>query len=697
MTDFLVEIGTEELPPKDLEYLAKEFARLVKDGFASHSLSCTKAQFFATPRRLAVSLNNLDKQAPSKDVTVWGPPSKIAFDASGNPTAAAKAFASKNNILIEALGNKIENDGVQDKLCHRTNQPGGETVELAGSIIESALSALPISKKMRWGTNTYEFARPTHWILILYGNQTIKATIMGLVSSNTTQGHRFHSDGPIPIFTPDTYLDSLYKAYVMAEFEARKLKIKAAVISEANSVTGKAVIDDSLLREVTALVEWPVALLGTFDERFLALPKEALITSMQEHQKYFPVENKTGELLPFFITISNIKSSNPEQVISGNERVIRPRLADTVFFYDADKKTTLENKRDALKSVVFQKNLGSLYDKTERLSGLAEFLSPLVGAEVALSKRAAKLCKSDLVSEMVGEFASLQGVMGRYYAINDEEHPEVAEAVFEHYMPRYSGDLIPQTATGTTIALADRLDTLVGIFAIGQAPSGSRDPFALRRASLGLLRIIVEGKLELNLHDALHVAALQYGSFFVDLAAAEDTCQQVLTYILERFVARYADEKILIEVYQSVASRKLNSPFDIDQRVQAVHKFTALPEAASLAAANKRVSNILAKHADTVLPKQVNVSLLAEPAEIALAELLEELEKKIHPLLQEKCYEDALRLLSNLEHPVDNFFDDVMVMVDDHDIRNNRLTLLRQLRRLFLEVADISLLAPSKQ
>ena len=696
MTDLLVEIGTEELPPRDLERLAKEFARLLKDGFAAHSLSCAKTQFFATPRRLAVSLSSLDKQAPNKDVVVWGPPSKIAFDSTGNPTAAAKAFASKNNILIEALARKIENDGAQDKLCHRTNKPGEQATEVAGSIVESALSALPISKKMRWGANTYEFARPTHWMLILYGNQTIKATIMGLVSSNITYGHRFHSDGPIPISTPDSYLNSLYKANVMAEFEARKLKIKSTVISEANSVRGTAVIDDGLLREVTALVEWPVALLGTFDERFLALPKEALIASMQEHQKYFPVENKVGELLPFFITISNIQSSNPSQVISGNERVIRPRLADTVFFYDADKKSTLENKREALRSVVFQEKLGSLYDKTERLSGLAEFLSPLVGAEVAISKRAAKLCKSDLVSEMVGEFASLQGVMGRYYAINDKEHPEVAEALLEHYMPRYSGDLIPQTATGTTVALADRLDTLIGIFAIGQSPSGSRDPFALRRASLGLLRIIVEGQLDLNLYDVLHFAALQHDCLASDLDAAEDTCQQVLTYILDRFIAIYEDKKILTEVYQSVASRKLKSPFDIDQRVHAVHKFTALPEAASLAAANKRVSNILAKQADTVLPKHVNVSLLAEPAEVALAKLLQELESKIYPLLKEKCYEDALRLLSNLKCPIDNFFDDVMVMVEDHDIRNNRLALLRQLRSLFLEVADISLLAPSK-
>jgi glycyl-tRNA synthetase beta chain len=695
--DFLVEIGTEELPPKALFSLSQAFREELVSQFSSYSLYFKEAEVFATPRRLAVLLKDLDEQAPNKDLVVWGPPAKIAFDANGRPTAAAQAFAVKNHLPIGALSGKIENDGTQDKLCHRTNKPGQKTSELAGSIIEAALAALPVPKKMRWGANPYEFVRPIHWVLVLFGENILPVQIMGLTSSNTSQGHRFHSRGDVVIASPASYKEALRGAFVIADFSERKELIRSGVSHAAIKAGGIAVIDEPLLDEVAALTEWPVPLLGRFEERFLVVPPEVLVSSMTEHQKYFHVKNKTGELLPFFVTVSNINSEKPLEIISGNERVIRPRLADAAFFYDTDKKTTLAEKRALLKPVIFQEKLGSVYDKTERLAGLAQFLAPIVGADVSLSVRAAELSKSDLVSEMVGEFEGLQGVMGRYYAINDGEHPEVAEALLEQYMPRFAGDALPLTATGAVLALADRLDTLVGIFGVGQPPSGSKDPFALRRASLGLLKIIIGRKIDIDLYEALSIAASQYGRLAGSLAAKEDTIKQVLTYVIERFKSWYEDEKISTEVFLSVAARNLKSPLEIHLRVNAVHCFSVQPEAAALAAANKRVSNILVKQGAAALSKKVKASLLVEPSEVALAELLIRLDKQLRPLLNKKSYTEALKLLSQLKGPVDNFFDNVMVMADNQDIRNNRLVLLRQLRNLFLEVADISLLAPSNQ
>ena len=695
--DFLVEVGTEELPPKALLSLSRAFRDEMVSQFSARSLHFKEAEIFATPRRLAVLLTGLDEQTPNKDLVIWGPPAKIAFDAKGRPTAAAQAFAAKNHIPIRALSGKVESDGTQDKLCHRANKPGQKTSELAGSIIEAALSALPIPKKMRWGTNPYEFVRPIHWVLVLFGENIITTEIMGLISSNTTQGHRFHSSGNVIISSPASYKEVLRSAFVVADFAERKELIRYGVARAALQAGGIAVIDEPLLEEVAALTEWPVSLLGRFEEHFLVVPPEALISSMTEHQKYFHVKNKAGELLPLFVTVSNINSAKPLEIIKGNERVIRPRLADAAFFYDADKKTTLAEKRDLLKPVIFQEKLGSVYYKTERLAGLAQFLAPIVGAKESLSIRAAELSKSDLVSEMVGEFESLQGVMGRYYAINDGEHPEVAEALLEQYMPRFAGDMLPLTATGAVLALADRLDTLIGIFGIGQPPSGSKDPFALRRASLGLLKIIIERKIDIDLYAALSVAASQHNCLTAGLAVNDDIIKQVLTYIVDRFRSWYEDEKIPTEVFLSVAARKLRSPLEIHLRVHAVHFFNTLPEAVSLAAANKRVSNILAKQGAATLSKEVKALLLVEPSETALAELLIKLEKQVRPLLNKKSYTEALKLLSQLKGPVDNFFDNVMVMVDDQDTRNNRLALLRQLRNLFLEVADISLLAPSKQ
>lgn len=694
--DFLVEIGTEELPPKALLTLSNAFRDEILSRLKAEHLAFGEVHTFATPRRLAVVINTLDEKTPTKEVVAWGPPIKVAFDADGKPTRAAEAFAKKNAIDIDELDNKVANDGKQDKLCHRATESGRATADLIGPIVEAALAALPIPKRMRWGASREEFVRPVHWVLMLQGSNVVNTKVMGLTAGNTSRGHRFHSSGDIVIPSPSSYQESLRSAHVIADFSERRELIRQGVIEAAENAGGVAVINNALLDEVTALNEWPVPLLGQFEERFLTVPSEALISSMAEHQKYFHVVDTNGQLLPMFITVANIESKDPSQVIHGNERVIRPRLADAAFFYETDKKTTLEARRESLKSIVFQAKLGSVFDKTERVATLSEILAPITGAEPSLARRAAELSKSDLVSEMVGEFDDLQGTMGRYYAINDGEHTEVAEALFEQYLPRFSGDAIPATATGATLALADRLDTLVGIFGIGQPPTGSKDPFALRRASLGVLRIIVERGIDLDLHEALTAAASQHTGLDTKSDAIECTVKQVLTYMLDRFRAWYEDEKIPTEVFQAVAARQLSNPLDIHQRVQAVHAFNQLSEAAALAVANKRVSNILSKQTNNTIPVEVDNTLLIDSAEKALALSLAELTSEVKPLQLDRDYTEVLRQLARLRQPVDQFFDDVMVMVDDDALRNNRLALLQQLRNLFLEVADISLLAPVK-
>lgn len=694
--DFLVEIGTEELPPKALLRLSNAFRDEILSQLKAEQLSFDEVESFASPRRLAVTISNLEEQTPTKEVVAWGPPTKVAFDDDGNPTRAAEAFASKNGIAVNDLKNNVDNDGKQDKLCFRATEAGRKTAELIGPIVETALNALPIPKRMRWGANREEFVRPIHWIVMLLGSSTINGKVMGITSGNTSRGHRFHSTGEIAISSPADYQETLRDAYVIVDFAERRELIRDGVTKAAEKAGGLAVINDDLLNEVTALNEWPVPLLGQFEDRFLAVPSEALISSMAEHQKYFHVVDNSDQLLPMFITVANIESTDPAQVVNGNERVIRPRLSDAAFFYETDLKTSLDARRESLKNIVFQAKLGSIFDKTERVAKLAAALSSATGADPVLASRAAELSKSDLVSEMVGEFDDLQGIMGRYYAINDGENTEVAEALFEQYLPRYAGDDIPATATGATLALADRLDTLVGIFGIGQAPTGSKDPFALRRASLGALRIIVERKIDLDLHEALSLAISQHSTLSSNSEAAGKVSKQVLTYMVERFKSWYVDENIPAEVFLAVAEKQLSNPHNIHQRVLAVHAFNQLPEAAALAAANKRVSNILAKQAGVSIPKEVDNTLLADTAEKALALALAELSSEIKPLQQDRDYTQMLKQLARLRQPVDSFFDDVMVMVEDDALRNNRLALLQQLRNLFLEVADISLLVPAK-
>ena len=690
--DFLVEIGTEELPPKVLRQLCNSFSEGITSRLTAEQLQFGEVTTYGAPRRMAVLIKNLETQTPDQDVVNWGPPAKVSFDSDGNPTRAAEAFAKKNSVELAALSGLIENAGQQDKLCVRHTAVGNPTESLLGDIINQSLAALPIPKPMRWGKSRQEFVRPVQWVVVLFNNKTITTNILGINSSNISRGHRFHSQGDILIESPDSYKDTLHKAFVIVDFDERRELIRKGVMAAAKSAGGTAVIEDDLLEEVSALNEWPVPLMGRFDEHFLEVPAEALISSMAQHQKYFHVVDSENNLKPLFITVANIASLDPQQVISGNERVIRPRLADAAFFYKTDLKSSLQVRRESLKKVVFQSKLGTVYDKTERVSGLAKTLSEYTGASALHAGRAGELCKSDLVSEMVGEFDDLQGVMGRYYATNDGEDPAVAKALMEQYLPRFAGDTIPATDTGAALALADRLDTLVGIFSIGQQPSGSRDPFALRRASLGILRIIIERKIDIDLKLAITAAAQQLKL----RKPSDEICLQVLTYVLERFKAWYKDENIAIEVFLSVAALELTNPLDIDYRVKAVDQFSRLPEAVALAAANKRVFNILAKQAAETIPSAVDKSLLVDEAEQQLAANITQLNIEITPLLKQRDYAGVLKKLALLRASVDQFFDDVMVMVDDPAIRANRLALLHSLRNLFLNVADISQLVVTK-
>jgi glycyl-tRNA synthetase beta chain len=694
--DFLIELGTEELPPKALKSLSNAFTEGVVSGLREQGLNFGTTEAFAAPRRLAIVIKGLETQTPDQDLVIWGPPTKVAFADDGTASRAAEAFASKNGVTIDQLSALIENDGQQDKLCIRRTENGIETKALLSNIINESLAKLPIPKRMRWGYKREEFVRPAQWAVLLFNNEVLNDSILGIAASNTSRGHRFHANHEIVIESPSSYQQQMRDAYVIADFNERKDIISQGVAKLAKEINGSAVVEDDLLDEVTALNEWPVPLMGKFDQHFLSIPSQALISSMKEHQKYFHVLDANNQLLPAFITVANIESTDPAQVVDGNERVIRPRLADAAFFYENDQKTSLDSRRDSLKNIVFQADLGSVFDKTERVAAIAEYLATEIGAQPNLARRAAQLSKSDLVTDMVGEFDDLQGVMGRDYALNDNEHPEVAEALFEQYLPRFSGDIVPNTNTGAALALADRLDSLMGIFSIGQQPSGSRDPFALRRASLGVLRIMLERNIDLNLVDVLVYCNGQLNLGKRAKLAGNELKKQVLTYILDRFKSWYKEQGLQTEIFLSVAALKLGNPLDIDARVSAVHRFTLLPEASSLAAANKRVSNILTKqlaHSDVV---PLNTALLQEEAEKQLSDSLNSLETLIAPLLANRDYNAVLEKLAELKQPVDQFFEDVMVMAEDIELRQNRLALLDKLHKLFMNVADISLLVPAK-
>lgn len=683
--EFLVEIGTEELPPTALKTLSNAFTQGITNGLDTAKLNYSGVESYATPRRMAVWVKGLDETTPVEDVKAWGPPAAIAFK-DGAPTRAAEAFAKKNGLEVSEL--TTENDGKADKLVANLRAGGEATADLLENIVNQSLAALPINKRMRWGASRAEFVRPVHWAIMLLNDKVLPATVLGKTTANITRGHRFHANKDITINNAASYASTLLEeGKVVASFEDRRATIAAQVAEEAKKLGGEAVIGDDLLDEVSALVEWPVALGGRFDESFLAVPAEALISSMKEHQKYFHVVDGNGALLPYFITVSNIESQDPAQVIDGNERVIRPRLADAAFFFETDKKTTLESRRDKLKSVVFQAKLGTVYDKTERIRGLSQFIAEKLAVDATPAVRAAELCKSDLVSNMVYEFPEMQGIAGYSYALNDGETEAVAQAIVEQYMPKFAGDDLPSSDAGTIVALADRLDTITGIFGIGQTPTGSKDPFALRRASLGALRLLVEKGYELDLRDLVAQAATQ----FSDLPKASTVVDDVLNYMLERFKAWYEEANIAPEVFQAVQAKKLSTPLDINNRVYAVNEFYALPEAKALAAANKRVSNILAKNEGDIA-SSVNPALFTNDAEKTLAEQVSQMKSAVEPFIAERNYTQALTTLASLRPTVDTFFKDVMVMADDMEERKNRLALLQQLRELFLGVADISFL-----
>mgnify|MGYP000258704987 FL=1 len=685
--DFLVEIGTEELPPKSLKKLSDAFSNGIENGLKEAGLSYEEAKSFASPRRLALRIKGLETKQADKTVEKKGPSKKAAFDAEGKPSRALLGFAKSLKIEPEQLEEQETPKGTW--LVYRSSEPGKDTLSLLNSIVDQSLSKLPISKRMRWGAQKVEFVRPLQWVLMIFGGEIVPGKILNIQNGNTTRGHRFHSEGELQISNADDYENVLLEqGKVIADYALRKERIRIGVQNIAEKEGGIAVIDEDLLDEVTSLNEWPVPLLGRFEERFLEVPTEALISSMKEHQKYFHALDKNDCMMPNFITVANIESTDPTQVIQGNERVIRPRLSDAAFFFETDKKSSLEARREQLKKIIFQKDLGTVFDKTERVSKLAAKISQQIGGDASEAERAGKLAKSDLVTEMVLEFTDLQGIMGSHYARFDGETEEIALALNEQYMPKFAGDNLPDTKTGQALSIAEKLDSLVGLFGINQPPTGTKDPFALRRAALGILRIIVEKQLNLDLSEIISWSIEQYHGL-----KSDNIEQELVTYMLERFRAWYEDENISAEVFLSVCARRPTRPVDFDKRVKAVSAFHALEEAQALSAANKRVSNILAKQDSDLSGKQVNATLLVDAAEIELAKQLDVLSEKVSPLFDSSNYESALTSLATLQKPVDQFFDDVMVMVDDEAVKMNRLILLNQLRDLFLKVADISLLS----
>ncbi len=683
--DLLVEIGTEELPPKALKKLSDAFTDGIVSGYQTAGLAAAEVIAYAAPRRLAVWLKGIPAQQADQLIEKRGPAIQAAFDKEGNPSKAALGFAASCGVEFASLQRLETDKGAW--LVFRQQQAGQKTAEMFPKIVDQSLANLPIPKRMRWGEGEAEFVRPVHWIVMLADEQVIDAEILSIKTSRESRGHRFHAPAPINIRNPADYAVQLGEAYVVARFEARSEMISKRVQELATELGGKAIMPDSLLDEVAALVEWPVPIAGRFEEKFLDVPQEALIHTMQGDQKYFGLTDTHGKLMPNFITISNIESKNPSKVSEGNERVIRPRFSDAAFFWEQDKKQPLAARRDKLKTVVFQQQLGTLHDKSVRVAKLAKYMAQQLKADENLAVRAAELGKCDLVTNMVFEFTDLQGTMGRYYAQHDGEPTEVAQALEEQYLPRFAGDQLPSTATGRILALAERVDTLAGIFAIGQKPTGTKDPFGLRRLAVGVLRILIEQKLPLDLADLLDQAA---HNLTAQLGKKPDM-QEALDYILERLRAYYQEQGINAELVEAVAVLKPTQPLDFEQRLKAVVSFRQLTASESLAAANKRISNIL-KKVETAIPAEVNSSLLKEPAEQALAASLEAQQAQVSPLFATGDYEQALLSLAHLREPVDNFFNEVMVMAEDEALRNNRLALLNQLHSLFLRVADLSVL-----
>ena len=683
--NFLVEIGTEELPPKALKTLATSFADNVEAELNQAGLTFDKIEWFAAPRRLAVKVLNLATQQPSKEIEKRGPAVSAAFDAEGKPTKAAEGWARGCGITVDQAERIATDKG--EWLVHRAKIEGQPTKNLLNGIVANALAKLPIPKPMRWADKTVQFIRPVHTVTMLLGDELIEGEILGVASARTIRGHRFLGEKEFEIQHADQYPQLLReKGSVVADFNERKAEILAKSQAKATALGGVADIEESLLEEVTSLVEYPNVLAAKFEERFLAVPAEALVYTMKGDQKYFPIYDKEGKLLPHFIFVSNINPEDPTAIIEGNEKVVRPRLTDAEFFFKTDLKQKLVDRLPRLETVLFQQQLGTLKDKTDRIEQLAGEIAKQIGADEAKAKRAGLLSKCDLMTNMVFEFTDTQGVMGMHYARHDGEDEEVAVALNEQYMPRFAGDELPKSLVASAVALADKFDTLTGIFGIGQAPKGSADPFALRRAALGALRIIVEKNLPLDLEDLVKKSAALFG----DKLTNSNVVADVVDFMLGRFRAWYQDEGIAVDVIQAVLARRPTRPADFDARVRAVSHFRTLDSAEALAAANKRVSNILAKADATI--GEINLTACVEPAEKALAEAVLALRTEVQPLIAKGDYTAVLDKLANLRAPVDSFFDNVMVNAEDPALRQNRLAILNTLQGLFLQVADISLL-----
>jgi glycyl-tRNA synthetase beta chain len=703
---FLVELRTEELPPKALATLEAAFRDGITTRIDAAGLAHGRIESFATPRRLAVLVLRLADRAPDQMVQRRGPPVTAAFDASGQPTRAATAFVQSCGVPLEQLGREQDAKG-NEFLSFSGVKPGAVVTDLLPGFVTGALDQLPIPKRMRWGAGEAQFVRPVHGLVLMYGRDVIPATILDTVAGKVTRGHRFMSSKPVTLASPSRYAATLEKrGRVIASFPARREKLLAGVEAAAQALGGRALVTAALLDEVTALVEWPVPVAGRYEERFLQLPREVLISTLQDHQRYFPVEDADGRLLPWFITVSNIESTDPQVVRGGNERVVRPRLSDAAFFYAQDRRMSLASRADALDTVTFQAQLGSIGDKQRRMTVLAGEIAARIDGDGALAARAALLAKCDLVTNMVGEFPELQGIMGRYYAQADGEPAEVAQAVAEHYLPRGAGDALPRTKAGLAVSIADRLDTLAGIFAIGQKPSGTKDPFALRRAAIGVLRMIVEKRLPLDLTDLIEHALRLHAVFDQPLAAGakplasrDAVATQVYDYVMERQRGQYLEPAegatplpgVTTEAFDAVLGTRPRSPLDVDARLRALLGFLQLPEAASLTAANKRIANLLKKSAgDDTGAASVNAALLGDGAERDLYHAVVAADRSVPGRVAVGDYAEALTELARLRPAVDAFFDGVMVMDPDPALRANRIALLVTLRGLFAGIADLS-------
>ncbi|ENQ3287183.1 glycine--tRNA ligase subunit beta [Vibrio cholerae] len=683
--EFLIELGTEELPPKQLRTLAEAFAANFAAELATADIAHEGVTWFATPRRLALKVANLAESQPDRVVEKRGPAVNVAFDADGKPTKAAEGWARGNGITVEQAERLVTDKG--EWLLFKEQVQGQQTASVVVDMAAKALANLPIAKPMRWGDKETQFIRPVKTLAILFGSELIQGEILGVPSARTLRGHRFMGEAEFTIESAEQYPAILEeRGKVIADYATRKAMIIEGSQQAAQQLGGIADLEDALVEEVTSLVEWPVVMTAKFEEKFLKVPAEALVYTMKGDQKYFPVYDASKKLLPNFIFVSNIESKEPRHIVEGNEKVVRPRLADAEFFFNTDRKRPLVDRLPLLENAIFQQQLGTIKDKTDRITELAGYIAEQIGADVEKSKRAGLLAKCDLMTSMVFEFTDTQGVMGMHYARHDGEAEEVAVALNEQYMPRFAGDELPSRGVSAAVAMADKLDTIVGIFGIGQAPKGS-DPFALRRASLGVLRILVEYGYQLDLVDLIAKAKSLFGNRLTNTNVE----QEVIEFMLGRFPTWYQDAGFSIDIIQAVLARNPTKPADFDQRVKAVSHFRALEEAEALAAANKRVGNILAKY-DGELGEEIDLALLQEDAEKALAEAVEIMAEALEPAFATGNYQEALSKLAGLRAPVDAFFDNVMVMADDEALKKNRLTLLNKLRNLFLQIADISLL-----